>query len=52
MSVKISGEEAYQQYITLNLRKAKEKSANKENITTILAQFHVEIRPKPTDTVS
>ena len=52
MSVKISGEEAYQQYITLNLRKPTEKSANQANISTILSQFHVEIRPKPPDPVS
>ena len=52
MSVKISGEEAYQAYSELKLRKDGQKSAKLENISAILAHFRVEVNPKPTDLVS
>ena len=53
MSVKISGEEAYQTYDRLKLRKpGRQKSATLDNISTILVNFHVEVNPKPTDPVS
>ena len=52
MSVKISGEEAYQTYSELRLRKDGQKSAKLENISAILMNFRVEVNPKPTDPVS
>ena len=56
MTLRISGEEAYQTYSRLELRKSTVKSASIENISTILANFHpgfrVEIKPKPLDNVS
>ena len=52
MSVKISGEEAYQAYSELKLRKDGQKSAKLENISAILMNFRVEVNPKPTDPVS
>ena len=52
MSVRISGEEAYQTYSELKLRKDGQKSAKLENISSILTNFHVEVNPKPTDPVS
>ena len=52
MSIKISGEEAYQAYSDLKLRKDGQKSAKLENISAILMNFRVEVNPKPTDPVS
>ena len=56
MSLRISGEEAYETYSRLELRKSKEISASFKNVSTILANFHpgfrVEIKPKPPDNVS
>ena len=53
MSVKISGEEAYQTYDRLKLRKpGGQKASTLDNITTILKDFQVEVNPKPIDPVS
>ena len=56
MSLRISGEEAYQTYEKLKLRKHLTKAASLENITAILTsfsqEFRVEVNPKPTDPVS
>ena len=53
MSVKISGEEAYQTYDRLKLRKpGSQKASTLDNISTILKDFQVEVNPKPTDPVS
>ena len=53
MSVKISGEEAYQTYDRLKLRKpGRQKVSTLENISTILTNFQVEVNSKPTDPVS
>ena len=53
MAVKISGEEAYQTYNRLNLRKpGRQKVATLDNISTILMNFRVEVNPKPIDPVS
>ena len=56
MSFRISGEEAYQTYEKLKLRKHLKKGASLENIAAILTsfsqEFRVEVNPKPTDPVS
>ena len=53
MSVQISGEEAYQTYDSLKLRKpGRQKVATLDNISTILKHFRVEVNPKPIDPVS
>ena len=52
MSFIISGQDAYDIYEHLGLRKAKKKSASYETVETILKSKNVEIKPKPSDPVS
>ena len=52
MSFSISGEDAYQIYLNLDLRKGKKKSASHENVELILNKKGVQIKPKPSDKVS
>ena len=52
MSVQISNEKAYQDYLDLNLFKRGVKSANFENVSAILKHNNVEINLKPSDLVS
>ena len=52
MSVEISNEKAYQDYLDLNLFKRGVKSANFENISAILKHNNVEINLKPSALVS
>ena len=52
MSVQISNEKAYQDYLDLNLFKRGVKSANFENVSAILKHNNVEINLKPSALVS
>ena len=52
MFVQISNDEAYQDYLDLDLFKNGFKSATIENVTAILKHNNVEINPKPSALVS
>ena len=52
MSFSISGEDAYQIYLNLDLRKGKKKSASHENVELILNKKGVQLKSKPSDKVS
>ena len=52
MSETISGDDAYQIYLDLGLKKPGVKSASFETIEAILIKKGVKIRPKPSDSVS
>ena len=51
MSETISGDDAYQIYLDLGLKKPGVKSASFETIEAILIKKGVKIRPKPSDSV-
>ena len=52
MSVQISNNKAYQDYIDLKLGKLASKCATIENVTAILKHNNVEVNPKPSQPVS
>ena len=52
MSVQISNNKAYQDYLDLKLGKQASKCATIENVTAILKHNNVEVNPKPSQPVS
>ena len=52
MSFTITGDEAYQIYLNLDIKKAGVKSASYNTIEAILKKKGVKIRIKPSDSVS